>query len=402
MSNTKNTSFLKGQISKISFNDIEAYLFAFCLFLLSSPFYVWNSISPLIFVFICSLLAIKNIECANPKHYAFFLAFFFVYLYMPFRDGLNIFGIIASVFVLTLLIMSSNFLNNVFKKYIFIYSIFLIPSIFVFLLVNFFGIDLPHLFIAPLNQLKLHNYVQYPFLVQDVILTGVPFPRFIGYYDEPGVIGTVSGILLMCSGFNLKKKINIPIFIAGLLSFSFYFYGILLIYGFIFLRLKYKLIMAIVIMGIVILFSGNELFDRYIFDRFEYRDGKFAGDNRTVSDFDEWYKEFSKSNDYYYGLGAKAGQDYNVGGSSYKDIIVYYGIIFFDLLTALFVLRAFSQLRFRKEFFLYLVILFSILYQRPVITNYFYLFLILAPVPFLSKSIIDDRVYTKKVYLKQE
>ncbi|TRZ47698.1 hypothetical protein D4S03_11255, partial [bacterium] len=121
-----NPSFMKGQTSNFSFNDIEAYLFAFCLFLLTPPFYIWNSISPFVFIFICSLLAINNIKHNSPKHYAFFLAFFFVYLYMPLRDGSNIFGIIAFMPVLTLLIISSDFLINVSNKYIFIYSITLV------------------------------------------------------------------------------------------------------------------------------------------------------------------------------------------------------------------------------------------------------------------------------------
>lgn len=51
--------------------------------------------------------------------------------------------------------------------------------------------------------------------------------QIFGMYDEPGVVGTIAGAILMTRQFNFKKWINIPIFIAGILSFSLFFYVIL-------------------------------------------------------------------------------------------------------------------------------------------------------------------------------
>jgi len=390
-SNLRIFQLIKEKDSKFNLKNLEAFIFAFCLFLLTPPFFVWHSISPLILVLICSLLSINNFNHKERFTIEFFVAFLFIYLYAAFNNQQNILSIIAILVVVTLLITSSDFLKNVFTKYIYIFSITLIPSIIFFLAINFFRIDIPHSIITPLNTFKDYSYTQYYFLVQANDPLDISRHRFFGMYDEPGVIGTISAVILLSTGFNLKRKINIPIFIAGILSFSFAFYMITLVYGFIFLRLKYKFILAIMIIGVVILFSENELLNKNIFSRFEYSNGKIAGDNRTSEKFEKFYEKYSSSSDFYFGLGANASLEKNEGGASYKDLIVNNGIIFFILFSGLCILRAFSQIQLKKEFFIYLLILFSILYQRPFITEYFYFFLILAPVPFFSNSIFEDR-----------
>jgi hypothetical protein len=381
------TLLLKGQITKRNLINFEASVFAFSLFMLTPPFYVWHSISPLFFVLICSSIAFFNQKSISVGNIVFFMAFFFIYLYIPIRNQQNIFGIVVFMLILTLFILSSDFINNTLNKYIFIYSITLIPSLIVFVIVYILRIDLPHSFIKPLNPLKLVDYVQYPFLVEQNSFSNNVVPQFFAYYDESGVVGTVSALLLMISGFDLKKKINIPIFISGILSFSFAFYLIVLVYGFTFFRLRNKIILTVVIIGFVTLFKGNSLIDSYVFNRFDIQNGKLAGDDRIAdSNFNVWYKHFSNSSDFYFGLGEEEGLQHNVGGSSYKNLIVNYGIVFFVLINVLLVMYSYSKLHLKKEFYVYLFILLLVIYQRPNITNYFYLFLVLAPITFMERN----------------
>jgi hypothetical protein len=379
-------SSINEDISNSSFKDAEVYLFAFCVFLLSSPYFVWNLFSPLLLVSICSVLSIKNIKINSPVNNIFFIVFVFFYFYIAYKDNSNLFGILHLMGICTILLTSEEFLKKVLTNYIFIFSITLVPSIFIFLIVYVFGVDLPHSYIEPLNTAKWYNYIHYPFLVQPNQVLEQFLPRFSGYYDEAGVVGTIAGVILLSSGFNLKKKINIPIFIAGLLSFSFAFYVMALVYGFIFIRSKYKILIAIAIFGIIFLFSKNELLDSYVFSRFQYENGQIAGDNREADeDFKGWYDKFSKSSDYYFGLGENSSQIYNSGGASYKNMIVDYGIISISTICFALIAFSFSKFVFKKEFFIYLFIIFSVLYQRPFITMYFYMFLIFSPLVFLSK-----------------
>ncbi len=386
MNESNETSFLNADLLNSTFKDVEVYLFAFCIFLLSSPYFVWNLVSPLLLVSICSLLSFKNIKLNSPLNNIFFIVFVFFYFYIAYKDKSNLFGIIHLMGICTILLTNEEFLKKVLTSYIFIFSITLVPSILVFLIVYFLRVDLPHSDIEALNLEKWYDYVRYPFLVQPNQIIDQFLPRFCGYYDEPGVVGTIAGVILLSSGFNLRKKINIPIFIAGVLSFSFAFIIMVLVYGFIFIRSKYKIFIAIGILGIVILFSENELLDSYVFSRFQVENGQLTGDNREADeDFKGWYKEFSNTNDYYLGLGGNTSQTFNSGGASYKNMVVDYGIISVSIIGIMLIVFAFSKFRFKKEFFIYLFIAFSVLYQRPFITMYFYMFLIFSPLVFLSK-----------------
>lgn len=103
------------------------------------------------------------------------------------------------------------------------FSITLAFSIIQFILVQILGISMPAKSIQPLNKAKQASYLAYTFYVTTNQWGADILPRFFGYYDEPGVVGTLSGLILMTRKFNLKKLINIPIFIGGLLSFSLFF-----------------------------------------------------------------------------------------------------------------------------------------------------------------------------------
>lgn len=385
----KKTGFLSGRISKSNFKDFEGFIFAFCLYMIIPPFYVWRAKVIAICTLICSVLALKNYfkkKVNFLSHFIFFIGFLIAYSYFALNNERSIFGYIAMISVCSLFITSAKFLNIVLEKFIFIYSITLIPSIIVFLLIHIFGLNLLISIIKPLNELKNYDYSVYPFLVQPNAISDILIPRFCGYFDEPGVVGTISAVLLMCSGFNLKKAINIPIFIAGILSFSLAFFIVTFVYVFIFSPVKYKIISIIFILGCIYILSGNDLFKHYYLDRLEFVDGKFAGDNRVASGFDVWYEKFKESDKYYFGVGWSEARKQNLSGSSYKELIVAYGIIGFIYYISLCLLFALFQIRFRKEFLLYLFLLFTIIYQRPAITSHIYMFLIVASIPFLSES----------------
>tara|TARA_B110001469_G_scaffold127101_1_gene146703 strand:- start:15135 stop:16127 length:993 start_codon:yes stop_codon:yes gene_type:complete len=307
-----------------------------------------------------------------------------LYFVLAFKSDVNIFGFIALISIPLIFYLKKNFLIKVFNIYLFIFSITIIPSLFTYLLI-LSGIDLPFNTIKPLNILKDNNYSQYIFLVTPEN-SNVLFPRFCGYYDEPGVVGTIAGVLLTAKRFNIKDKLNVPIFIAGLLSFSLYFYLILIINIFIFEKTKFKIIAASLLLLIITYSYNNEILQELIFKRLTFEDGNLLGDNRSSEYFDTWYESFRRTVNYYWGIGDKSNLIYNHGGASYKDIIVNFGIIYFIFYIGAFSMFGFKFLRFSKQYFIYLLILFSILYQRPFITSLFYIFLIFTPIYVLNED----------------
>lgn len=386
---------IQNKIARLGSRDINAFVYAFILFLMTPPYFIWNKISPLFLIILCVIFSIRYIKFDSiPKIiFSFFLFFFF--LFVGFKNESNLFGYSALIGIVLLTLIEDTFLKKIFKFYLYIYSITLIPSILSYLTVNLLGINLPYEIIEPLNLSKSYTYIQYPFYVQQNKFFDLILPRFHAYYDEPGVVGTVSGVLLMINKVDLRKKINYPVFIAGLLSFSFAFYLMMLGYFFVFAKTKYKIIGAVIILSFLPIISTNELLSSYIINRLEItEEGSLSGDNRIMNrNFEEFYERYSKSDDFYFGLEKNASSKYNFGGASYKDLIVNYGIVPFSVFILILLFYAHNKLQFKKEFFIYLFILFSIIYQRPFITDYYYMFLIFSPIIVLS----DIKPLTKKI-----
>jgi hypothetical protein len=198
-------------------------------------------------------------------------------------------------------------------------------------------------------------------------------PRFYGFYDEPGVVGTIAAVLLCSDGFNLQKWYNIPIFIAGVLSFSLFFNIVMLFYGLAYLRMRQRILFITILVGLFTL-SDNEVLDTYIFSRFNIENNELVGDNRTGENFEVWYNEsFRKTDAYWWGIGTNTE---NVGGASYKDIIVKYGIVFFAAYYILFIFLLYNKMGINQRFVLSVFILIAVLYQRPFIVSHIYVFII--------------------------
>ena len=372
----------------ITRTKLEVWSYAFCIFLLSMPFFVWHPpihIAPLL-AFVCFLASFRHIK-ATSKTFIPVLILLFLYFVIAITSGLNIVGVVSLLLICPFFLLKEEYVSDVFNAYVTIFSVTIIPSIFIYFLVTIVGISLPNSKIEGLNPDKTGDYFQYPFLViyQE---GGITLPSFFGYYDEPGVVGTIAAVLLSVRNFDLKVKTNIPIFIAGILSLSFFFLLIFSVYILVFAKVKFKIIVIVLTVFIVTQYLSNPVLYEMVFRRFEILpDGSFAGDNR-ISDkyFDVWYKTFRNSSSYYFGLGRDLHLKYNPGGSSYVDVIIDRGIVFFSTYVLGYFLLAYKKVKVSKELFIYSLILFGIMYQRPFIENMFYVFLLFAPIFALSKQ----------------
>lgn len=164
--------------------------------------------------------------------------------------------------------------------------------------------------------------------------------RFCGVFREPGVVGTFSALLLCAERFKLRWKWqNIVLLIAGIISFSFAFYGIVAIY-FIIKLLKMDKKWVLAVLGLVVLYVVfiNIKMPVAALARFQDRLRVFGGevvDNRTNEDYDRIFKALFSGNI----LGMLFGNGYGsieavlskelVDGASYKNLIYNYGILGF-------------------------------------------------------------------------
>ena len=240
-------------------------------------------------------------------------------------------------------------------------------------------LNLPTWHVDALNKLKDYDYTSHVFFVTANSLT--ESMRFCSYYDEPGVVGTFSAIILFFYNRRLPLWAWIVYFVAGVLSFSFFFFGIMILYPITLGDKKMSQRAWRIILGIVIIVALFSLFERslisqYVFDRFQLTDSGFAGDNRNNDYFrDYFYNTFVNSPELLFG-SSNLGQGSFVGGSFSIEVIIYrYGLLFFGYGLLLYVYLLWKYRTSTVNFFATTLVWFLLTYQRPSFSSiYYYIF----------------------------
>lgn len=361
------------------------------IFFSFQPFYIWHTGILGILPIVTTFLILINKRMTSKKNINFFVVLFILYLYVGIRGNYTIIGIIVILSMLPLVLLKNFFFKEIFENFFRIFSILIGISLVVYILVMFLGINLPHSSIPPLNPLKAEftEYDKYPFLVM-CRSYGIYQPRFEGYFDEPGVIGTISATLLATKRFDLKDKYSWPILLAGLLSLSLFFYVIMLIYIILYGSWKSRLSLLLISSILFVILYNNEIVNSLLFSRFELKDGGLSGDNRKLGLSESWYKSFTASSSYWFGLGNQSHIKYNSGGASYTDLIIDYGFIFLFIYCVSFLVDAYINIKNLKLFTLFGVLFAGLLYQRPFITEMCYFYLLILPI-FILRGIDNDK-----------
>lgn len=371
--------------NRLNFSSLIENLFVLCLFLTASPYFLWNSLIPQFIVLLCGVISFLHIRTKHSaSNYIIILSVTFFYIYCLYRvPTLSFIGKLYRLMPVFLFWASPLFLRNTFRKFSILFSILLIPSLFTYFLVIIVQCDLNYSIISPLNSIKEYDYLQYSFLVVSRVSDFVYY-RFCGYFDEPGVIGTFTAILLIVNKFNMKDWNNWPLFLAGIFSFSLFFYLICLTYALFLFKLKALLIFGLIVTVVFFVFANNEVVQMLVLSRFEISDGHFRGDNRTIASFDVWFADFSSSSSVFWGKGGGTAATINSGGASYKDLIVDYGIIMFVFYLISITTFLYYHLCNKKEFFILASLFLMLIYQRPFVFDYIYVYIYIAPIFYLK------------------
>ena len=351
-------------------------IFAILLFITTNPYFFWgNSIVWYLTLFGIYSLVISNAEYKRDKIGPFSLLSFFYFL-VGLRYGFTL-GCLYTIIIPLLLLVPIKLLNNSFRLFSYIYTFFICISVLVYFGVFVLSIPIGYSPLAPLNEIRIAEgfmYNKYPFLVtmQD---DGIwMLPRFHGIYDEPGVVGTISSLILYINRDNFKKWFLLPVLVSGIISFSLFFYIAL----FVLLVMKLKRRNAFLIVSSVLVVAYFILqidgIDILLTNRLEFEDGVWKGNSRYGESFGIWYDKFRFSFDYFFGLGAGANTLYNREGASYKDIIVNYGVIMFLMYISSWIWAVIKTKYITKEKFLILFFILGLIYTRPFIQSVFFIF----------------------------
>lgn len=155
------------------------------------------------------------------------------------------------------------------------------------------------------------------------------FPRFNGFFLEPGHMGTILAFFLYANGYDLKKKRNIVFIVAILITLSAAAYTITII-GYVFYKaasgsLK-NTVRALLLVGILVLVAllyngGDNVVNDLILGKLTREEG--ALDGRVTYKTKLLYDKLWSSGDYLWGLGYV----HLVNSAGFKVFFVMNGIV---------------------------------------------------------------------------
>ncbi|WP_199804730.1 polymerase [Bacillus toyonensis] len=358
-------------------------LAAFLAFLTLEPFFVWgNRLKELVgcvYITYFFLIAAKyNVISRKDIKLAFF-TIFLILLY-SFRYD-EVYKILYSFLFLCAVLVPFVLLINEIKLKIYdcfikIIAISYIPAIIVaFLLL--LGIDLSWDNLISYSTSK-SNYRQYLWSANYAVYYGFSEQYFFSYggsidricamFNEPGVVGTVSALILISKKLKLDRLYEKIILIAGILSLSMAFYTLIGLY----LLIKNKKHLILFFIAYILLFSftpkDSYLYNRILY-RFEINSEGLAGNNRTNEGFEYVYKDFKAGNikEQFLGIGEKEyfnkALNYKSEALSWKTFMVINGYLLFILHVLFFLYLSLKEKN--KASIIFAVFYFMAIYQRP-------------------------------------
>lgn len=412
---------------KITKSKIYEYLCALAGILSMNPYFLWPSFARGFFVYSTYVLYIISISYLIRSSVRFRLSksnVFIGILFLMMYTHIYVFGAVGTslptlisgllaYFNLFLLTTSKRSVRkSVFEKFVILFIISLIPGL-IYYIFEKIGISLSIGTLQSENQIAYSNSVEflgqsgYYKLYVGAVMRVSSNTRFSGIYDEAGLVGTVSALLLIARKFEIKKDRKCRwLLLFNIISFSLAGYLLIAIYFFIKWMRKgqWKLCVGI-IMGLAVLYSllnlqTNNVLINNLQNRFEITTtGISLINNRETSVFEEGYQEFTNASIYRkimgYGRGASNENRYMRGSSSYKCLLYDYGYWGFFLMIFIITYGYFKKERGKKidvwELVpFYLVFLISI-YQRPAIMYMYYFIILFGGKEFIySYNMISD------------
>lgn len=327
---------------------------------------------------IASFVFTKNI--IDKEKISYFIPLFILVVVYKVLSGANIFGAAFPAIIISIIYLIKNdwliYGFKVFKSFL---SIILIPSVFLWIIHH--SIDNSIFYLGAIssdiipNKLKVvigQGYALYPFtVVLDNMLLN-DFYRMSGPFDEPGVVGTISALILAADRYSFKDKRNIILFIAGVLSLSLAFYLMTFVYfAFVSIkRPKFLIFITIFLISIIGAASFNEKVKRYTIERVQVSDGKLSGDNRLTIGLELGFRKWADSSGsvLFFGIRDYIGS----GEASYKQIPVKAGLVGVLVFLAIFLFTILSSVNIKDidNYMLVFVFVFFIsIYQRPDVVN---------------------------------
>lgn len=366
----------------------QSSIFAFKFYRWNQEFKIFMVLGPIILLIILLPNYIIKNKLFYKKKVIITLLYYIIYeLIYSIIEKQNIIGLFLPLF-LFLSIISLMKVEKI-NMYMYIYriiSILLLFSLISYLLVNL-KINTSLEIIRPDHLLKEKNGVIYlkHFLYTTIARFGkIQNIRFYGFFDEPGTLGTLIGmIFLFDNNYKILKKERIILLISGLLTLSMAFYIFLFLKFLVFPINFFKKIGIGVLLFLVIVYGNFYLKKNYeILYKNTYLRVIKQENNRTSKKAKIILDKFYKTDNFYLGTGKNFNISYpKVDISSWHNIVYQKGFLGLSILICyIFYITQFFK---RNNQIKLLILIFMIsIYQRPRILMYLNFLILLSGIEY--------------------
>ena len=361
----------------------EAWLATFLLFFLTSPYFFWEWYGNLFATILVSTIGLvifwrhtDRLTRQQKKVFFFWILVWLFYLLNEFIKGSRL-GVVAYFpFLLLGLVpyVKKNFLKAVFELFLSCYAIIIGLSM-ISWIAGITGL------ISPIGQigegiarLEVDNktYLIYPLSLVSTRIDD-EFLRFYGLFGEPGVVGTLGGLMLCAKRYKMSDWRCVVVLISGILSTSMFFYGLTAIYWLselVFIRKKIGLFFVIILSvgAAYVVTKDNVVVSHLVWERFEWDESKgdFKGNSRGTISNSTIIQSVSASGEIWLGVNdtERFFKEGHSGGTIYAAIAMY-GLIFIVIYIFWLILMGHQFIKNRWDFILYCFAVIGCMYQRP-------------------------------------
>ena len=313
--------------------------------------------------------------------------------YLPLLPGNISTFALFSLFVVT----DEEFLVGSFDSLKTILTVIFVYTIIIFLVV-LLGVSIPSSIIETGRTLiSAQYYVNYLGCLFLDSGYGVRLDRFTSMFEEPGVVGTISAMVLVASNFDLKSdKRNVVFLVSGLLSLSLAFICMTGLYFLInaFKRGLYKIAVFSLLVAVSYIVFINIDFESESISELQTRvtlnDDSLERNSRIKQDAQDEYDDFLRGDalTLLFGYG-RAFEDRNTGetiwsrSASYRKIVYYFGVVGFGLYVLWMVVFPYACYKttdrnINYNLVVYILIFLISVYQRPAVKSVHFLYFLLA------------------------
>ena len=407
-------------IGKTKLADIIGFLYAILAFLRLNPFFLWetycngrigrlfgvfqtvNIIAILVIILsVLDLVRKGRVTANNARLVILLLVSGFVIIYISGRHNVMNRIWINYVALSLFLLSDSDIKMKSFRYFKYVFSITLIPAVLWHLLVNIIGISINYTNITPVNETKIAYEYTYRHYWGAIQLFGRWDPsvhlRLNGIYDEPGVVGSIAGLLLTTSFLKKENKsfVNVLLFIEGMLSLSLAFIMFLVIYALGTSIMRHNTKGLFVIIGFVLVylaFINIDFSNKFIIliqERVRITSTGLSGNDRTSEQFNMMYSQFKNSSDLLllmFGYGPNLIATTEGKSLSYKNIIYEYGYSVFLLFISFILSYAYSHKKTCKEVGIIIILTLANIYQRAGLFYFPYMLTFIGGISFIENE----------------